>query len=170
MVLRRFTAVCLFACAISAPALADDAASATTISHFSGKPVPRFESLRYSAVNGRAGPGKDHQILWRYERQGLPVLIIKESRDWRRVRDPDGDEVWIRGNQLSAAAHALVRRETVLRASPDPEARPVAKLAEGVLAELGPCDAGWCRLETPRGKGWAARADLWGANATDTPL
>ncbi|MEO0982249.1 MAG: hypothetical protein AAFX03_06315 [Pseudomonadota bacterium] len=28
----------------------------TKISVFSGKPVPRFESLRYSAVHGRAGP------------------------------------------------------------------------------------------------------------------
>ena len=49
------------------------------ISRFSGKPLPRFESLRYSAVHGRRGPHLDHPILWRYEREGLPMLVVRET-------------------------------------------------------------------------------------------
>ena len=72
------------------------------ISRFSGKPLPRFESLRYSAVHGRQGPNLDHPILWRYEREGLPMLVVRETHGWRRVRDPDGDEVWMQARMLSA--------------------------------------------------------------------
>ena len=46
---------------------ARQSADTVKISRFSGKPLPRFESLRYSAVHGRQGPNLDHQILWRYE-------------------------------------------------------------------------------------------------------
>ena len=88
---------------------------AIKISHFSGKPVPRFESLKFPAVHGRIGPSLDHPIAWKYEREGLPVLILKESKDWRFVRDPDGDEVWVHARMLSGARTVLIRRETELK-------------------------------------------------------
>lgn len=142
----------------------------TTISQFSGKPVPRFETLRYSAVNGREGPGRDHRILWRYEREGLPVLIVKETYDWRRVRDPDGDEVWMHARMLSAAPRALVRHETELRDKPSESARTMAKLKDGAMVELDGCDGAWCEVTLERRKGWTLRAHLWGADASEAPL
>lgn len=141
-----------------------------TISHFSGKPVPRFETLKYAAVNGRSGPSRDHPILWRYERQGLPVLIIKESRDWRRVRDPEGDEVWIRSNQLTDAPGAVVSTDTDLAAKPDQDARVIARLKPGVLVTLGTCEASHCLVEAGRKRGWVTRTHLWGAGEPDTAL
>ena len=45
---------------------ARQSAETVKISRFSGKALPRFESLRYSAVHGRQGPTLDHEILWRY--------------------------------------------------------------------------------------------------------
>lgn len=140
------------------------------ISQFSGKPVPRFETLRYSAVNGRAGPSRDHPIMWRYEREGLPVLIIKESQDWRRVRDPDGDEVWMHARMLRAAPRAMVRQETKLLARPEEAARAIADIQPGVLIDLEQCDALWCRVRAGRRSGWTRRALLWGADASEAPL
>src|SRR5574339_414312 len=57
------------------------------VSDFSGLPVPRYSSLRYDKVNGRAGPSLDYPIAWTYERQGLPVVIVRESEEWRKIRD-----------------------------------------------------------------------------------
>ncbi|MEM9377179.1 MAG: SH3 domain-containing protein, partial [Pseudomonadota bacterium] len=64
---------------------AREPAETIKISRFSGKPLPRFESLRYSAVHGRQGPNLDHPIVWRYERAGLPVLVVRETHGWRRI-------------------------------------------------------------------------------------
>ncbi|MEO1100780.1 MAG: SH3 domain-containing protein [Pseudomonadota bacterium] len=160
---------CLFGAVIGVSGIAA-ADGPTMISQFSGKPVPRFETLRYSAVNGRAGPSRDHPILWRYEREGLPVLIIKESRDWRRVRDPDGDEVWMHARMLHPAPKAVVRHESSLLSKPEEGARETATVKPDVLVELERCDALWCEVDAGQRSGWILRAHLWGADASEAPL
>ena len=133
------------------------------ISRFSGKPLPRFESLRYSAVHGRQGPNLDHPILWRYEREGLPMLVVRETHGWRRVRDPDGDEVWMQARMLSATRTALITRDVELKRRPGADSPARARLKPGVIVELGECDQGWCEIEIGRDNGWVAKSDLWGA-------
>src|SRR6187401_2109630 len=44
----------------------------------SGLPVPRFVSLKSDKVNVRAGPTKDHDVAWVYNRAALPVEITAE--------------------------------------------------------------------------------------------
>lgn len=143
---------------------------AIRISQFSGKPVPRFESLRYAAANGRIGPGRDHRILWRYEREGLPMLIIKESNDWRRVRDPDGVEVWMHKRMLGGKPAAIVRAETQLLKKSDQGSQPIALLKEGVIVGLETCQAGWCQISVQNKKGFVPARMLWGPEPQDTPL
>jgi len=134
------------------------------ISRFSGKPLPRFESLRYSAVHGRKGPSLDHPIVWRYERTGLPVMIVRETHGWRRVRDMDGDEVWMQARMLSSARTAVVVRETRLYNRPETDSPARARLAPALIAELDQCANGWCRIRVQRRIGWVACAAL---RATD---
>lgn len=148
----------------------DASAQPVVISHFTGKPVPRFERLKANKVYGRAGPSFDHPVLWQYERKGLPVLVIKESIAWRRVRDPDGDEVWIHHSLLSGGASALVTRETVLRRTPNETAGAVLRAEQGVVAALLTCDGGWCRIGLDRQKGWVPADALWGAQVPGDPL
>jgi len=149
---------------------AQEAAQTVKISRFSGKPLPRFESLRYSAVHGRQGPNLDHQILWRYEREGLPMLIVRETHGWRRVRDPDGDEVWMQARMLSETRTALVTRDVDLKRGPDLETPSKARLKAGVIAELTTCEQGWCKIKIGRQTGWLAQSDLWGTETSTNNL
>ncbi|WP_084398569.1 SH3 domain-containing protein [Henriciella aquimarina] len=155
----------LWACLIltgSAFATAEADPEPVRISQFSGKPVPRFESLRYSAVHGRRGPSKDHEIVWRYERQGMPVLVVKETRGWSQIRDADGDETWVQTRMLSDSRHALLLTKAVLRKRPNELSRGIASVQAGVVAELTECEEAWCRIKADRFKGWVEQADLWG--------
>lgn len=156
-----------FLCAGSA--LADTVAQ-VRVSKFSGKDVPRFETLRYAAVNGRTGPSRAHPIVWRYERKGLPVLIIKESQNWRRVRDPGGDEVWVHARMLEAGASAVSQSATTLRAEPLPDSAEIAHIEPGVLGKLGDCEGEWCKLEAGGYSGWAPRTALWGTEISEVGL
>src|SRR6185437_13740592 len=61
----------------------------------SGLPVPRYVSLKFDKVNARAGPGDDHRVLWDYRVRGLPVQVIAETAEWRRICDPDGQLAWV---------------------------------------------------------------------------
>lgn len=147
-----------------------ETAPASKISHFSGKPVPRFESLRFPAVHGRIGPSLDHPIAWKYEREGLPVLILKESQDWRFVRDPDGDEVWVHARMLSNARTVLIKRETEMKRRAEDLSNSVALLKEGVVAELKACTATWCEISADRLKGFVPRQWLWGSYTEEAGL
>lgn len=136
------------------------------ISRFSGKEVPRFEALRHEKVNGRIGPGKDYAVRWEYLRRGLPVLILKESGDWRYVRDHTGDEVWIEKTQLSDARRALTLAAFALKAGRAGDSRDIASIGPDVLVELGDCEREVCQVTAGKYKGWAPRPKLWGATAT----
>ena len=67
----------------------------------SGLPLPRFVSLKSKSVNLRVGPSVDYAIAWRYMRPGVPVEIIQEYDNWRRIRDADGAEGWVNQALLS---------------------------------------------------------------------
>ncbi|MEM6411737.1 MAG: SH3 domain-containing protein [Pseudomonadota bacterium] len=153
---------------MSAPAFSEvaDGANAPRISHISGKPVPRFESLRYDRVNGRAGPSLEHPIRWHYERAGLPVMILKETEGWRFVRDPDGDEVWLHERMLSPVQTAVIKDTTLMRAEPQTEGRALARLREGVQVEILEYSGGFIRVGSGRFRGWIHSDAIWGQTAS----
>ena len=166
--IRFLPALAMFVTMPVVSAQSNPPAEVVEISRFSGKALPRFESLRYSAVHGRQGPHLDHEILWRYERAGLPMLIVRETHGWRRVRDPDGDEVWVQARMLSDDRTVVTTKDVELRRKPEADARAKAKLKANVIAEFQTCENGWCKVEVDRKTGWVPQAALWGVElATD---
>jgi SH3-like domain-containing protein len=130
----------------------------------SGFVVPRFVSLKYSKVNGRTGPSREHPIAWQYQRRGLPLLIVAETEMWRKVRDISGDEAWVQKPALSGSRTALALQITSLRSRPDARAREVARTEPQALLRLQNCRDGWCEVKSENGlKGWAREEALWGA-------
>lgn len=134
------------------------------VSDFSGQPVPRYASLKYDAVNGRAGPSTDYPVRWNYERAGLPVIVIRESKDWRMIRDPMGDEVWINQSQLGGQRTAITTDTGMVYRDPRLDSAKVAKFSAGAVVSLGDCGNAWCRVTAEGRKGWVKRAHLWGAD------
>jgi len=157
-VMRRGIAATVAACLLfSVNAAASDA---PRLGPDSNLPVPRFVSLGAENANGRRGPGLEHRIDWIYARAGLPLQVIAESGPWRRVRDPDGAEVWMHARNLDQRRTAYVRSATQLRRRPD---GPVAAyLAPGVIGAVTACEGGWARIAVSGRVGWVERAELWG--------
>ena len=73
-----------------------------------GLPLPRFVSLKASRVNVRIGPSNEHAVKWIFVRAGLPVEIVQEFENWRRIRDSSGAEGWVYHGLLSGRRTALV--------------------------------------------------------------
>lgn len=131
----------------------------------SGKPVPRYESLKYNEINGRQGPSLEHRVLWTFHRRGLPVKVVAESDVWRQVEDPNGELSWVQATGLAGLQTVYVSApgQTILRRAPDDAAAPAAMLGHGVVGVLEECRGGWRKLRVGERKGWARMADLWGA-------
>ena len=128
-----------------------------------GPPVP-YKTL--SRSHGRQGPSLDHPILWRYERAGLPMLIIRETHGWHRVRDKDGDEVWVQARMLSSNQKAVITQDIILYKKPDEHSPARAQLKAGLIVDLDRCEALWCRVKADRQAGWVQKTGLWGVETS----
>lgn len=130
----------------------------------SGLPVPRYVSLKFANVNARAGPSDDHRLLWVFHARGLPVQVIAETEDWRRVCDPDGQVSWVHRRTTDGRRMVMRVQPTpaAIRSGPRAKAGVVAYLAPRALAALDRCDRDWCKIKVGPVTGWAAASDLWG--------
>ena len=131
----------------------------------SGLPVPRWVSLKFDKVNARAGPADDHRLLWVYRVKNLPVQVVQETTDWRRVCDPDGGLAWVhkRTTDGKRSAMNLQVENMPLAAEPRRDARPRAFWVRRSLGALEECKGSWCRVKVEGVAGWAPRTAIWGA-------
>lgn len=130
----------------------------------SGFDVPRWVSIKSSPARARRGPGLDHPILWEYRAAGLPVQVIAETRDWRKICDPQGNVAWVHRTITSGRRTAFNRSDTALDLHRRPNERSGvrARLAAHALITLDRCDDDWCRVQSGRLRGWAPRQALFG--------
>jgi len=131
----------------------------------SGFVVPRYVTLRYDAVNARSGPSEEHRTLWTYQTKGLPVQVVAETKDWRRICDPEGGLSWVHSRLLDGR-RSIMRVKAgalALTARPEDGARTIAVLPARSIAPLERCNEdGWCLIEAGKAKGWARRSEVWG--------
>ncbi|WP_026352317.1 SH3 domain-containing protein [Yoonia vestfoldensis] len=147
----------------SAAAVAQEASDGPAIGPETNLPVPRFVSLNAGEANVRRGPSLSHRIDWVFKRRNMPLQLVAEYGQWRRVIDRDGQGGWIHYTLLSGARTVLVNEErTTLRARPDPDATENAILEQGVIARLGECEPDWCQLNAGGYRGWVPKSDIWG--------
>lgn len=129
----------------------------------SGLPVPRFVSLGTGKANMRSGPGEQYPISWVYQREGLPMEVVREWGIWRLVRDPEGDQGWVNKNLLSGERTAYVTRAVrTLYERADIASRPVWRVEPGVVARIVLCEEAWCQLRIDGKSGYVLRKQIWG--------
>lgn len=132
----------------------------------SGLPVPRYITLKFGEVNARAGPGDDHRLLWVYQVKGLPVQVVAENSEWRRICDPEHGLAWVH-KRVTDGRRNVMRMQPqplALRRRPKAEAQTIAYLNPRALAALVRCEKGWCKLHVDGVSGWAPAAAVWGVD------
>ena len=133
----------------------------------SGLPVPRYVSLKFDKVNARSGPGDDHRLLWVYRIRGLPVQVVAETAEWRRICDPEGELVWVHKRTTDGRRTAMNVQATPapLRRRPKESSRVTAFLKSRALASVVRCEDGWCLVRADETAGWLREGELWGTSS-----
>lgn len=141
----------------------------------SGLPLPRFVSLRANRVNLRVGPGTNYAVEWMYTRSGVPMEIIQEYDNWRRVRDAEGAEGWINqsllsGNRTAVAAPWHKGKDVQINLYREANrGSPIRAILEpGVITSVRACNGDWCEVDTSGHRGWVEQAQLWGVYPGET--
>jgi SH3-like domain-containing protein len=132
----------------------------------SGYAVPRYVTLKFAKVNARAGPGEDHRLKFIYRKRGLPVQVVAETSDWRRVCDPEGQVTWVHKRVTDGRRNVINMnaRPAPLYRAPKPGAEVAAYLNVRALAALVRCEKGWCKVKADGAAGWVREDALWGAS------
>jgi len=133
----------------------------------SGLPLPRFVSLKSQNVNVRRGPGQQYDIAWKFHRAGLPVEIVQEFDNWRKIRDAEGDEGWVFHSLLSGERSVIVApwagKDTFpLRSGAADDTTIIAYLEASVISQVVQCDGQWCQVRGQGYDGWIGQTVLWG--------
>jgi SH3-like domain-containing protein len=129
----------------------------------SGLPLPRFASLKSDEVNVRTGPGPRYPIDWVFKRKMMPVEIVAEYENWRKIRDWQGASGWVyQGLLTGKRSFVVAAKEADLYRTPALSAEVVAKLESEVMGEIRSCQGDWCRVSAQGISGWVARTEIWG--------
>jgi SH3-like domain-containing protein len=149
--------------------------AAETTGSISGHPVPRFMSLKPSDTPVREGPSKDHRIKWIFKKEGVPVEVIAEYENWRRVRDSEGEDGWVFKSRLSLRRTAQVQprsreRNFAIHARDSDQSPVVARLEPGVVGQVERCTGRWCRIQGEGFDGWIQQDRLWGVYPNEPVL
>jgi len=97
--------------------------------------------------------------------RGMPVEVLTTVGGWVKVRDAQGDAVWIERAHLSATRTVVARTGgAAVRALPQEGADLVLQAERGVLLELvEPPARGWARVRHQDGNvGYVRAAEVWG--------
>ncbi|WP_425230326.1 SH3 domain-containing protein [Sphingomonas sp.] len=131
---------------------------------------PYWNSIRAGEARMRTGPGRQYPASWVYRRADLPVRVVAEHREWRKVEDPDGTQGWMQTNLLSGARTALIRgaEPVTMLERPVTGARLLFRAAPGVVGRISACGNGWCRLDVKGRAGFVQVGSLWGVEAAET--
>ena len=142
---------------------AGDKSAAAQQKKGSGLPIPRFASLRSDEVNVRTGPCTRYPVDWVFKRKSMPVEIVAEYENWRKIRDWQGASGWVHQSLLTGKRNFIIASKTAsLLKTPAASAEVVAKLEPEVMGEIRSCAGDWCRVKTASVSGWIERTSLWG--------
>jgi SH3-like domain-containing protein len=91
-------------------------------------------------------------------------MVVAESRDWRKVRAPNGDEAWVKAQMVDGGSSVMRTRpgDLPLLEKPKAGARTVAYLRSGAVAVQRKHKDGWNQLRAGGEEGWAPADEVWG--------
>jgi SH3-like domain-containing protein len=131
--------------------------------------LPRYASLRSDAVNLRVGPGENYPIEWVFKRRDMPVEIVEQFQNWRRVQDWQGDKGWVLDRMISPRRQVIIEGATRgLHEKADPASPLIARAEPGVIARLIDLQGPWCHIQAGAYGGWVRRDEVWGVFPDET--
>lgn len=141
-------------------------AQSQSVGRVTGEALPRWVSLKDEDAYLRRGPTKTHAIEWVYQRQFMPIEVVAEFGNWRRVRDRDGTLGWMGRSVLANHRTGMVQADmTPLFRGNTQDSNVLAYLEEDVVVHLKSCKDYWCQVQVETLTGWLPTSVIYGVYA-----
>jgi len=133
--------------------------------------LPRFVSTKSNEVNLRTGPDTKYPIEWVYKKSGIPLEVVQEFGNWRKVKDWDGTTGWIIKSGLTSRRSFRALGKAPLRRGESLDSVVFAEIGAGAVGKILQCPATnptTCRVEIQGYQGWIDKGDIWGVYAQES--
>ena len=121
-----------------------------------------FLSLKKDKVYVRYGPGKNYPIKYIYRKKFLPIKVIDQKDNFRRIIDHKQNSGWIHRIMLRKLNSLVILEEKIVFKKNTKFSKPIVKLEKGRLVIIKRCKINWCRIETGNYSGWIETKNVWG--------
>ncbi len=122
-----------------------------------------FLTLKYNRVKVRQGPSFEYRVKFIYKKKYLPIKIIDNKDNFRKITDLKNNNGWIHVSQLSKKKSAInIHNLSIIFKKPNIYSQPMAKLEKGKIVIVKKCKEDWCKIITNDYKGWIFKNYLWG--------
>ena len=112
----------------------------------------------------RVGPGSEYPIKWIYTQKNMPLRLLDNFDNWRKVSDIDNEEGWIHIGSLSKTQFAITKQKTNGYCNSQKD-DICFTLDPMVILKLIRCKEEICKLSInnkTKKKIWVNKQDLWG--------
>ena len=110
--------------------------NAKSIGQYTGLEIPRFVSTKTTDSNLRVGADITYPIIVRYVQKNIPLKIIDEHKNWRKIEDFEGQHEQINFNVLGmTCSHCKESVEGAVHSVPGVEKSTVDLLSGKVQVE-----------------------------------
>ena len=135
-----------------------------------GLKIPRFVSLKSDDSNLRVGPGENYPIKLKYIVANIPVEIIDEYKNWRKIIDYEENEGWIHKSLIKGKRFAIVNTpyQEGLQVFNKPKGNNIGKIGKKNILEVKTCLMNWCKIKYRKNTGWVNKLNLWGIYDKET--
>ena len=118
--------------------------------------------LKNSKVNVRMGPGLDYPVKFIFKKKYLPLKVIDQKENFRKVIDHKKNSGWIHISQLKKVNSVIVLSNRILFKKPTFNSKPIANIESGKLFVIENCKKDWCEVSSQNYSGWINMNDVWG--------
>ena len=101
--------------------------------------TPKYASIKKEKTYSRHNASFDAPLEWIYQKENLPILIIRERDNWREIRDIDGAESWVHVSMISNKRTFINKQDQSLLKYKDNNIIS-AIIKKGVVGKIINCD------------------------------
>lgn len=138
--------------------------NAKTIGPETGFQLPRFVSLKFNDSNLRIGSSTNYPIVLKYINANMPVEIVDEYNDWRKIKDHKGNLGWLHKSLIKGERYAIIQPvdKSFAQIYNKPMGILIGKIGKNNIVKIKTCLLEWCLISHSNNKGWVTKNNLWG--------
>ena len=123
----------------------------------------KFFSTKFNEVNIRNGPGINYFIIGKHLKKGLPLLVVGEFDNWKRIVNFLGVEGWVANSQISKKRYGItIVKESEIKSFPKKNSKVLMILGEKINFPIQKCSNDWCKIKYNNKTGWIEKKNFWG--------